>query len=494
MVANSAVNGDKSVEIDGDKPLVGLRWILVAIIFFTLIPVFFMRNCMSVAIVAMVDSNSTSDSEYDTDDETDVCPAAANRSDSSESNESSGEFSWTSSEQGFVVGAYFWGFILARLFLSRLCERFGHWKSISLGLTIAGVLMLLSPLCAEVSPYLLAANRFIVGATYGPNPASLQCLFAAWAPKNELGLMSTVSYSGYAIGGLVSLFVSGWLSENLGWRSIFYVGGALALITPPLWIFFVKDHPKDHPKLTAYERNLLKDNINIRTQKNVPWLKIITSPYVLICMFSFFARYWIDMTTSVDAPAFLNYKIGLDLDTASYVTGASSLLCFIGSILCGAMSDFIMSKNYLTKANTRKLCHIIGTLVPSFLLLGVTFADCNQTPVIILFIIIGFFVNATGVSFALSTIDIAPNYTAVVNALMAIGVLAGAVAPSITSALLKKENGWNKSFYLTIAFNLLSCILYVLFMTADPQPWNFSKEKKKSVEDENEASNEPEKY
>ncbi|KAB7502980.1 putative transporter, partial [Armadillidium nasatum] len=236
--------------------------------------------------------------------------------------------------------------------------------------------MFLSPLCAEVSPYLLAANRFIVGATYGPNPASLQCLFAAWAPKNELGLMSTVAYSGYAIGGL-----AGYLKTSVG-GSIFYVGGALALLTPPFWIFFVEDHPKDHKKLTAYERNLLKDNINIRTQKNVPWLKIITSPYVLICMFSFFARYWIDMTTSVDGPAFLNYKIGLDLDTASYVTGASSLLCFIGSILFGGMSDFIMSKNYLTKAHTRKLCHIIGTVVPSLLLLGVTFADCNKTPVI----------------------------------------------------------------------------------------------------------------
>ncbi|RXG53296.1 hypothetical protein Avbf_19177 [Armadillidium vulgare] len=70
----------------------------------------------------------------------------------------------------------------------------------------------------------------------------------------------------------------------------------------------------------------------------------------------------------------------------------------------------------------------------------------------------------------------------VINGLMAIGSLAGAIEPSVTSALLKQGNGWNKVFYLTIILNIISCFVYVIFMTADPQPWNSSQENKDSID------------
>ncbi|KAB7494911.1 putative small intestine urate exporter, partial [Armadillidium nasatum] len=134
-----------------------------------------------------------------------------------------------------------------------------------IGLVIAAILVFLSPLCAEVSPYLLAANRFLIGASFGTSPATYQVLLASWAPKNELGFMSTFGYSGLSIGGLLGLVVPGWMSEQFGWRSIFYLGGAMTCLVPPLWFFLVRNKPSDHPMLSDYERRLLAENIKIKT-------------------------------------------------------------------------------------------------------------------------------------------------------------------------------------------------------------------------------------
>ncbi|KAB7496737.1 putative transporter [Armadillidium nasatum] len=271
----------------------------------------------------------------------------------------------------------------------------------SLGLAISAILTLLSPLCSDVSPYLLAVNRFFIGICYGPNPAIYQCLFAAWSPEDELGILTTVAYSGSLVGGMLCLVLSGWLSENLGWRSIFYVSGALVLLLPPLWIFLVRNTPGDHPWLSNYERELLKDNMNIKTQKDL---------------------------------RSLHTKDG----------------------------------------------------IPPLVLLGIIFADCDQTTVIVLWIILGFFLSGTMLSCVLTTIDLAPNhtvfikyftlFTAAVNGMMALSTLAGSIEPSVTSAFIKTGNGWDKTFYLTIAISVVSCILFLLFMTAEPQPWNFSED------------------
>ncbi|RXG69896.1 putative small intestine urate exporter [Armadillidium vulgare] len=148
-------------------------------------------------------------------------------------------------------------------------------------------------------------------------------------------------------------------------------------------------------------------------------------------------------------------------------------MSLVSSLIFGISSDIIIKRNYLSKTNSRKLFHFIGTGIPPFLLLGIIFADCDQTTVIVLWTILGFFLSGTMLSCVLTTIDLAPNHTAAVNGMMALSTLAGSIEPSVTSAFIKSGNGWDKTFYLTIAISVVSCILFLLFMTAEPQPWNF---------------------
>ncbi|RXG59094.1 Sodium-dependent phosphate transport protein 1 [Armadillidium vulgare] len=239
------------------------------------------------------------------------------------------------------------------------------------------------------------------------------------------------------VGGTLGVFLSGWLSEALGWPSLFYIGG-----------------------------------------KSAPWLKITTSPYVLICIYGTFARSWLDQILNNEGPSFFGYKIGLDVDTSSYIVGVSSISSVVFMLVCGKSSDYITNKKILSRLNTRKLFHIIGSGIPVIILLGLTWTGCNSTAAIIWFVALAGTTVATISSFTLSVIDIAPNHTGTVNALFG-GWKSGICHRPIYNCCI--DNGWNKSFYLCAGINAISLIIYVLFMTDKPQPWNFDKERKGSA-------------
>jgi ACS family sodium-dependent inorganic phosphate cotransporter len=61
-----------------------------------------------------------------------------------------------------------------------------------------------------------------------------------------------------SLGTIIALPFSGILAEKMGWEAVFYVQGGLASIWCVLWLFFVYDSPKDHPRLHPAERSLFE--------------------------------------------------------------------------------------------------------------------------------------------------------------------------------------------------------------------------------------------
>ncbi|RXG59095.1 putative inorganic phosphate cotransporter [Armadillidium vulgare] len=329
-----------------DKPFIGLRWVLVFMLFLTSFNLFFLRNSIGVIVVAMVNTTHEDDTDYSAD----ACPDAINQTEP------------TNAEFDII--------------LSRLSEKFGQRETLCLVMFSAGIITLASPWAASVSGYFFAATRFLTGISFGPAGAAFYGLLSAWAPKSEMSTMSSLGFS----------------------ASI----------------------------------------------KNVPYFKILTSPYVLILVYCGFARSWLDQAVNNEGPSFFGYKIGLDLDIASYVTGAS-------------------------------------VEMPTIILLGITWTGCNSTAAIIWWILLGATSVATVSSAGVSVLDIAPNHTATVNALLGVGSLGAAIAPSAIAALVGTKNGWNKSFYVCAAINAVSLLSYVFFMTDKAQPWNFEEEQKEKT-------------
>lgn len=64
-----------------------------------------------------------------------------------------------------------------------------------------------------------------------------------------------------ALGTVISLPFSGILAASLGWESVFYVQGGLAMIWCLLWLVFVYDSPQDHPRIHPAELALFESSM-----------------------------------------------------------------------------------------------------------------------------------------------------------------------------------------------------------------------------------------
>ena len=55
---------------------------------------------------------------------------------------------------------------------------------------------------------------------------------------------------GQQLGTILALSLSGVIADTIGWESIFYVFGAIALVWFGLWMMLIHDTPAKHPRIS----------------------------------------------------------------------------------------------------------------------------------------------------------------------------------------------------------------------------------------------------
>ena len=113
-----------------------------------------MRVNLSVAIVYMVNNTALNDNKNFTE---------INSSDNKD-----GPFSWDESQQGIILGMFFYGYVLTQVPGGRMAEIVGGKWLMGVGVLITAVFTLLTPLAAVTNIYLLYCLRIIMGLGEGP--------------------------------------------------------------------------------------------------------------------------------------------------------------------------------------------------------------------------------------------------------------------------------------------------------------------------------------
>ena len=97
-----------------------------------------------------------------------------------------GEFDWDQKEQGIILGAFFYGYILFQVVGGRLAEVFGAKWLCAGGIGVSIVINALTPTIARThNYYLLLSSRVCLGMFQAFIFPSCYALFAKWAPDHE---------------------------------------------------------------------------------------------------------------------------------------------------------------------------------------------------------------------------------------------------------------------------------------------------------------------
>ncbi len=82
------------------------------------------------------------------------------------------------------------------------------------------------------TPTTFAFFRFMAGLGIGGVMPNAVALMAEYAPKNIRNTLVTTMFSGYAVGGIVSVLSGMFLIPNFGWQAVFYFGILPILLLP----------------------------------------------------------------------------------------------------------------------------------------------------------------------------------------------------------------------------------------------------------------------
>jgi len=191
-------------------------------------------------------------------------------------------------------------------------------------------------------------------ALYGP---ANYALLASYHKKTRAFAMS-IHQTAYYIGIILSGFVAGYIGERWGWRSAFYVFGAIGVVHGIVLIFRLKDNSEE------------QQNKHIERVKISEGFKIIfKTPTALILTIGFSGLIFVLTGYLTWMPTYLYENFSMSLSRAGFNSMFyTHLFAFIGIIIAGRYSDIIGRKN----PGARLLFQGFGLLaaVPFIIMMG----------------------------------------------------------------------------------------------------------------------------
>lgn len=433
------------------------RFVVAGLAFFGFCIIYMLRVNLSVAIVAMT-ANQTH-----TDDNGTIAIYP--------------DFTWDSNTQGFILGSFFYGYIVTQIPGGWLATRYGGKRVFLAGIGATASLTLLTPILTKTGTGFLVSTRILEGLFEGMTYPSIHAIWARWAPPLERSRLAAVAFSGSYVGTVIALPISGLLAENVGWEWIFYVFGTIGLIWCAAWAWVVKDSPEEDRNITDSELEYLRTTIGVSLEESAmspPWMAMMTSKAVWAIILAHFAENWGFYTLLTGLPMFMRDVLHYKMDTAGFLAALPYLLMALIVQSAGFLADLARTRGRLNTTQVRKLftcasyiCQTLFMTLTAILMKRGWAITC-----ISLSLGCGGFAWA---GFSINHLDIAPQYAAILMGISnTIGTIPGIISPQVTGWLVRDrtQEEWQYVFLITAAVYLLGAICYGLLASGERQPWS----------------------
>ncbi|KAK3765989.1 hypothetical protein RRG08_002232 [Elysia crispata] len=481
---------------DKPPPLLGssrLALSLIACVGF--LNLYALRVNLSVAMVCMVNQTALDlikDAENGGSGETNQRPATCNGVEKESSNDTTsgdreGEFVWSKEIQGYVLGSFFWGYLLTQVLGGWLAARYGGKRVYGYFMLMCAIVTLLMPVSARTDYKLLMVMRLIAGICQGVVWPSMAVLWTKWAPSLESGKLTGICYAGSQIGNVVTFPIASLLCEygfDGGWPSVFYVLGTFGLIWFIGWMIIVADSPEQHPRISNAEREYICENRknNHAAEKEkpktpTPWFAILTSRRVWAIIVTHTCANWGTYTFLTNIPSYMKEVLYFDLKK----NGLLSALPYIGFgaaiSISGMLFDLEVSRGLLNKTTARKLGNTLGLLVPGIFVVGLAFVDCTQSTLAVALLVIGVAMSGFqyGAGFLTNPAELAPHYAGIIFGISnTFATLPGIFAPMMIGYITtdQTQEQWQKVFFIAAAIYTFGALFFIIFGSAEIQPWD----------------------
>lgn len=371
------------------------------------------------------------------------------------------KFGYSDSDEGLVLSAFYFGYMITQLVAGYLIPRIGPKKTLLIGLTWWTVCDVLTVPSAHILPVVMMA-RAGVGLGEGVLYPSQHALSSVWFPLSERARMVGTATAGQDLGTVLALGVSPQLVDNCGWRYSYVMFGSLSVIWIGCFYTMGYNSPAESPRVSLQELQLIQEGLpssNGKSQhfRKMPWGTFAKSHAVRAVIVSHICfNYGLYVLLSW-LPKYFKDEMGVKLSD-HFQYGVTPYICgYIGSIFWAAVADRLMTRHKWPLLTVRRTMNSIGMFGSGSFTALVAILSPSDPAVATLLLACGMFLGrAVNSGYWTNMLDLGPRHA---GQLMAVSntfaTVPGIVGNTITGWVLSSTGSW------PTVFAIASCVYFM---------------------------------
>ncbi len=166
------------------------------------------------------------------------------------------EFSFDKITMGVIFSAFGWAYAMFQVPGGWLSERFGARATLT---AVVGYWSVMTAATAAATGWLsFWVIRFLFGAgEAGAFPGATTAM-QLWFPRRERGFVQGITHSASRAGAAIAPPIVVLIISTLGWRSVFYICGAVGFVWSLWWYLAYRNLPEEHGMVDQAELRAIR--------------------------------------------------------------------------------------------------------------------------------------------------------------------------------------------------------------------------------------------
>ena len=375
------------------------------------------------------------------------------------------------SEWGWVQSAFILSYGLMQIPMGALGDRFGHRKILSLIVLWWSLFTAFTGLAGGLASLLVIRFMFGIGEA-GSSPCSTGVI-SRWFEKHEVGKAQGYVWAASRMGGALTPFVVIPVMVTVGWRSAFYLLGALGIVWAIVWWLFYRDtgvagasDTSDTSSTSVTSVTSSTSSTSSTTAGGLQWSAVLcNSQFWLLCGMYFFYAFgsWFFFSWF---PTFMELGRGFDKTELTYAVAVPFIMSMMGNIAGGHLTDKLTHR-YGIKIG-RKALGSSSLAISAVCMFLAAFIPGKMAVFVFLSLCFGIFDLMLPSAWALC-IDLGKQQAGTLSGAMnTAGNIGGFCCGILFGELVQQSGNYNLPLYMIAAMLIISAVLFAFINPEKP--------------------------
>jgi sugar phosphate permease len=378
------------------------------------------------------------------------------------------EFGFDKITMGVIFSAFVWAYAMFQVPGGWLSDRFGPRNVLTIIVGYWSIMTAATAAATGATSFVVVRFLFGVGEA-GAFPGATRAM-QLWYPRQERGFVQGITHSASRVGAAIAPPIVVLIMTTLGWRSVFYICGAVGIFWSIWWYLAYRNLPEEHGLVNRAELEHIrgideKGSVNQAESgrtASVPWGTLLRSSNMWAIMCAYFTYVyclWIFLSWLpsylVEFRHFTLLKVGL---LASLPLWAG----VVGDTVGGLATDWLLSKTGNIKL-ARRAVAIVGMLGCAIFIVPAALTENAYTAVYCLTASMFFLECTIGPSWAVP-MDMGGEHSGTVSGMMNMaGNIGGALSP-IVFGVLVQFGSWQAPFIVAASLLVLGSAVWAFWL------------------------------